>query len=116
MSYNTAFRQQKAAGAAIPWMELNASIMATTVLGATDNDIPLRDAADVSRLTILSQCALALWEAAVTPVSLPLSAQNLGRNTVNLNSSLKPSRPKALPGPEQLLPVLQQGHVQNSPL
>ena len=33
LAYDTLFRQQRAAGSALPWTEINASLMAATVLG-----------------------------------------------------------------------------------
>ena len=88
----------------------------TTVLGATENDTPTQAcsrcfASDHS----VSECALALWEAAVTPASLPLSAQSLGRNAVNLNSSLKPSRPKPYQDPSNYCRRFNRGMCKTVP-
>ena len=72
--YDRQFRLQQAAGASLPWVEINSSLMAATVLGQS-NERSTRPcnlclAADHSR----EDCALASLEAAkpVTTTSLPI--------------------------------------------
>ena len=79
MAYDKLFRQQQAAGAAMPWAELNPSLMAATVLG---ND---GEQGQVCSLCMASdhstvECALASVEAAGTKPGITRQA-NTGRSS-----------------------------------
>ena len=76
--YDWQFRQHCAAGANLPWADLNPSLMAATVIGHSGDHIPPRRScplclsADHTR----EECALAYIEAAKHPLIHPLGRPN----------------------------------------
>ena len=88
-SYDRQFRQQKAAGATLPWAELNPTLMAATVLG---------QGSGVSWLCSLclgcdhmkEECALSALELAKQGVVLQVQRPHLGRQATRQQAVQNP--------------------------